>query len=417
MYWVDLVNLIIATAGLSVSVLGLLMVLNNRFADDFTKRFFIIIFILLIMYSGSSLGSNVTLLYPNEPYTALSTAFVFGESFFSSLIMPVLSLFLIWTCGRRTFKHPLFISSCVLWVLYFAMLLFNLKSGLFYYFTNDNIYHRGSLYPILLVPPVLLMLLNVNGLISFRKHLSTKNKAAFTTYFIVPAICMIVQMYFYGILMIVLGSSIAALVMFAIILSDHRAMIRKQETDLLLLQIHPHFIYNTLTHIYYLCDSDPQAAQSVIGSFTTYLRKNFSALSNNDLSTFDEELEHTKAYLSVIKARYNDLINIEYDIKHKDFHLPPLTLEPIVENAVKHGVDPEFETLNIKIISEQKDKVNIVTVINDGPAYKPAEDDGIHVGLNNVKERLELMCGGTLSIEPGDDGAGAVVTIRVPEAF
>ena len=415
MYWVDLLNMIIVSLGLAVSIIGFVLSSLSSFADSFSKRFFIVIFITLILYAGSSLGSNISLLYPGHPYTTASVIFVFAESLFSSMAMPMLTLYLLRSCNKRSFTHPLFITALVLWLLYFAILVFNLKSGSFYYITGDNVYHRGAYYPVLLFPPVLLMLINLAALILFHKCLSVRNRIAFSIYLAIPFICMVIQMIFYGILAIVLGTSISTFAMLIFIVLEHRKLMRKQQADLLMFQVRPHFIYNTLTHIYYLCDSDPGAVQDVIGSFTTYLRKNFSAINSSSLSTFEEELEHTKAFLSVIKARYGNLINIEYDIRHTDFRLPPLTLEPIVENAVKHGVDPEYDALNIKIISEKKDKMNIITVINSGPAFKPAEDGSVHVGLENVANRLNIMCRGTITTTQGEDGTGAVVTITVPQ--
>lgn len=415
MYWVDLLNIIIVSLGLAVSIIGLVLSSLSIFADSFSKRFFIAMFITLILYSGCALGSNIALLYPGHPYTAASVMFVFCESLFSSTAMPMLTLYFLLSCNKRSYNHPLFITALVLWLLYFAMLVFNLKTGVFYYFTADNVYHRGEYYPLLLFPPVLLMLINLIAVIRFHKMLSVRNRIAFSIYLAIPIICMVIQMIFYGILAIVLGTSISTFTMLIFIILEHRKMMKKQEAELLLFQVRPHFIYNTLTHIYYLCDSDPGAAQEVIGSFTTYLRKNFSAINSSSLSTFDEELEHTKAFLSVIKARYGDLINIEYVIRNTDFRLPPLTLEPIVENAVKHGVDPEYDALNIKIISENKDKMNIITVINSGPAFKPAEDGTVHVGLDNVRKRLNILCGGTITITQGEDGTGAVVMISVPQ--
>ena len=103
-----------------------------------------------------------------------------------------------------------------------------------------------------------------------------------------------------------------------------------------------------------------------------------------------------------------------YDLADTVFSLPPLTLEPIVENAVKHGMDPDLDTLHILIRTRAAGNGHEITVINNGAALDLAESDGEGVGLKNVSDRLARMCGGTLRITPRD-GGGAMVTLWIPQ--
>ncbi len=239
---------------------------------------------------------------------------------------------------------------------------------------------------------------------------------------------MILQMLFYGILLIVLGTSVSIMIMFAYIVSDQikknirqSSKIAEQKLFITTLQMRPHFIYNTLSNIYYLCDIDPKKAKLLIGNFTTYLQKNFHAMTKQEPIPFEEELLHTKAFLEVAKVRYEDMISVEYNAGFTSFRLPPLTLEPIVENAVKHGLDPEADMLNIFIRTEHRDGEIRIVVENDGVSYSE-EDDATsengayseHIGLKNVRDRLKAMCNGTLDIRQRD-GGGTVVTIIVPD--
>jgi LytS/YehU family sensor histidine kinase len=165
----------------------------------------------------------------------------------------------------------------------------------------------------------------------FRKknELSRRQFIAFLLYIIIPIVSMLIQMFFYGILFIVIGTVISSIILFAsIVISqinayiDEKALNEVYLTDILLLQMRPHFIYNTMSSIYYLCDLDPKKAQTVVRDFSIYLKKNFSAVSKRELIPFTDELEHTRAYLAIEKARYEKLLFVEYDIQNMNFHLP-----------------------------------------------------------------------------------------------
>ena len=183
-------------------------------------------------------------------------------------------------------------------------------------------------------------------------------------------------------------------------------------------EIRPHFIHNTLTSIYILCGEDPEKAQKIIADFTTYLHANFSAISATEPTAFEKELEHVKAYLAVESALYEDRLTIEYDLRYTDFRLPPLTLQPIVENAVKYTVGIGQPQAHITISTCNENGNTLISVTDNGKGFNPPpsspKDDGeVHVGLSNVRDRLEMMCGGTLEISSGPEG-GTVVRICIP---
>ena len=228
-------------------------------------------------------------------------------------------------------------------------------------------------------------------------------------------------MTFYGLYTVVFGTTLAALFLYIFIQVDQVARrtrqqeeIARQHASIMVLQMRPHFIYNTLMSIYYLCRQDVEKAQQVILDFSSYLRQNFAAIVREETIPFTEELEHTRAYLAVEKARYEDTLFVDFDTPFTNFRLPPLTLQPIVENAVKHGLDPELEPLRITVQTRETEGGFRILVADNGPGYAPAADDEPHIALNNIRERLKLMCGGTLDIRPGE-GAGTVVTVTVPD--
>lgn len=175
----------------------------------------------------------------------------------------------------------------------------------------------------------------------------------------------------------------------------------------------PHFIYNAMTSIHYLCDQDPQRAKQVTMDFTSYLRRNFAAIAGKDAIPFLEELEHTRAYLAVEQAQFEDDLVVAYDVPHTSFRIPPLTLQPIVENAVKHGMDPENVPFHVWVWTRQTDAGSEVVVEDDGPGFDAAVADDPRTTLANIRQRLEMMCGGALAIAPRDGGC-TKVTVMVP---
>lgn len=425
--WIDIVDLCIASMGFTVAVMGLLLSIHAQFMENWIKKYFTIVFGITIAYIVSDYTSQISLIFLGRDFRLLSKAAVFSESFFSSLLMPVLAVYMLHLIGEKI-THTFFYVVSILWGTYILLLLATQFTDYIYYITDENVYYRGPLYPVLLVPPVLLMIANLIFLQYNRDRFSQKESLSLRLYILIPLFSMILQMLFYGILIIVLGTSVSIMIMFANIMSDQieknirqSSKIAEQRLLITTLQMRPHFIYNTLSNIYYLCDIDPEKAKTLIGNFTTYLQKNFHAITKQEPIPFEEELLHTKAYLEVAKVRYEGMINVKCDTAYTSFRLPPLTLEPIVENAVKHGLDPESDSLNIFIKTEHENGTIRIVVENDGVNYSEKEDSTAeestgseHIGLNNVRNRIKAMCNGTLDIEPRN-GSGTVVTIVIPE--
>jgi sensor histidine kinase YesM len=190
------------------------------------------------------------------------------------------------------------------------------------------------------------------------------------------------------------------------------------QASILVLQMRPHFIYNTMTSIYYLCEQDPKKAMKTIDDFTNYLRKNFSAVAKRGTIPFSEELSHVRTYLEIEKTRFEGNLFVDFDIPYTSFRIPPLTLQPIVENSVKYGVDPELDPLHITISTREVSSGSEITVSDTGPGFPEnqefeKDDREPHIALNNIRERLALLCDGTLTISPGEEG-GTVVKIFIP---
>lgn len=185
---------------------------------------------------------------------------------------------------------------------------------------------------------------------------------------------------------------------------------------MMLSQIRPHFIYNTLTTIKYLCKKDPEQAAETVDQFSNYLRGNLDSLTDQKMIPFRKELDHVKNYLAIEKKRFEERVQVVWKIEQTGFQVPPLVLQPLVENAVKHGIMKKVEGGTITISTYQKENMQYIVVEDDGVGYDArweTEHSESHVGIRNTRSRLKSMCGGSLRIE-GAPGKGTTAVITIP---
>jgi signal transduction histidine kinase len=182
----------------------------------------------------------------------------------------------------------------------------------------------------------------------------------------------------------------------------------------MLSQIQPHFLYNSLLSIQALCRIDPNIAHQAVGEFSKYMRGNIDSLSVSKPIPFAKELEHVEHYLALEKMRFGNKLEIIYDINVQDFMLPVLTLQPIVENAVRHGVMKLSKGGAVLIKTEETENMFLITVTDNGIGFRESKEERIHVGLENVRYRLASMCAGRLEIENKIEG-GTTVKILIPK--
>jgi len=420
MEWNMRANIGIAGAAIAIAIIGLILSLGTRYTKKEFKKYLVVIFSMLTAYTLSNfILWNVTEV-EGYGYMIVSYICLFCESLFSSMILPVLNRFLLYCAGENIRNKPLVYIIDLLWMVYFVLLVIAQFTKWIYYYTPDNEYFRGPLYSVLLIPLVLLMVVNIFALFKYRTELSRRYRIAFAVYFLVPLLCMVVQMFYSTVLMTVLGSAISALIMLWIIVLDQMERsvaqahkIAQQRASINVLQMRPHFIYNTMMGIYYLCDQSPAKAKQVTLDFTTYLRKNFAAIASENTVPFKDELEHTRAYLAVEQAQFEDSLFISFDTPHTLFRVPPLTLQPIVENAVKHGLKSSSDPIHISVVTRQTNTASEIIVEDDGAGFDPVDDNEPHIALNNIRERLEMMCRGKLMIAPRE-GGGTSVTVMIP---
>lgn len=191
------------------------------------------------------------------------------------------------------------------------------------------------------------------------------------------------------------------------------------EVNLMVSQIRPHFVYNTLSSIAMLCKLDPDTAYEATINFSDYLRGNMDALKQTEPVPFSRELKHLKKYLYIEKLRFQDKLNIIYDIEAEDFPVPLLSIQPLVENAVKHGVGMKEEGGTVSIATRDVGDAYEVVITDDGVGFDPSQvpvDEGrSHVGMANTKKRLMEQCGAFVTVESAP-GKGTTARIRLPKS-
>lgn len=162
---------------------------------------------------------------------------------------------------------------------------------------------------------------------------------------------------------------------------------------LLQAQIEPHFLFNTLSNILSLIDTDPDRGKSMLMDLIQYLRTSLSR-TRHDLITVRQEMEIIQAYLNIQKIRMGERLRYTIALPEtlQDHPFPPMLIQPLIENAVKHGLEPQIEGGEILIKGEETDDVIRIEIADTGSGFKSFSETG--VGLSNVRERLRLLYAG-----------------------
>ena len=193
------------------------------------------------------------------------------------------------------------------------------------------------------------------------------------------------------------------------------AKLAESRISTMMSQIRPHFIYNTLGSVEQLCKLDPPKAGELVHNFAKYLRGNFGELDNPKPILMSQEMEHVRHYINIENVRFPDM-TFTFEMKSDDFHIPALTVQPIVENAIKHGLMKLPKGGTINVVAYETDTAYCVSVVDDGVGFDTGTlfEDRAHVGLRNIRERLKVMVNGTLEIE-SEIGVGTKVLITIPK--
>lgn len=349
----------------------------------------------------------------------LSNFCEFGFGYILSFVFTIYLIFLIEREGHFIcYKKWVIIYTLISLVL----LVISQFNGMFYYINSANYYVRGSLFYISQMFGIGSMMIDVFFMCMYRKYLSQKEFIALAMYIVLPIAALLIQIQLYGVYLLLISETISIAILFLVMLSsmvkkyyDKEQEVNDMKILLMMSQIQPHFLYNTLSAIKHLCKSNPDEAANTVEDFSRYLRSNMDALSLTHCIPFSQELKHIKSYLSIEKKRFGKRLRISFDIQEENFYLPPLSVQPLVENAVKYGTLQKMEGVDICISNYCDNDYFYIKIKDNGLGFDPyhyQDDHKVHIGIEGVKKRLETMCNGLLSIK-SQRGIGTEIIISI----
>ena len=313
--------------------------------------------------------------------------------------------------------------SALLWVI-------SMFNGMYLHFDETGENFLGSLF---WLNQSLLFLLPASTMVivfKFRKALGVRETIAFMSYGIIPVLSLPMQVFWWT-TPLLLAMTLSFVLIYTVVhvgdseyAAEQEKMLAEKEKELsesrisiMLSQIQPHFLYNALTTIKHLCKKQDPRAEQVVASFAKYLRGNMDSLTNKKPIPFTNELIHLENYLAIERLRFPN-IQFIYEITASDFLIPALTVQPIVENAIRYGVTQKRGGVGTISISTREDQTAWYVVIEDnGVGFNPMSvkyDNRSHIGISNTRQRVAAMCGGTLCIESIPE-IGTTVKITLPK--
>ncbi|MDL2237375.1 histidine kinase [Christensenellaceae bacterium OttesenSCG-928-K19] len=420
-----IINISIEIFASILSLVILICVLISDNMKTHINRVFarVLIFNIAVMLSDALAFYNFGRMAPHNfamNYIGNYSTYLFSYLLIMAFSDYITTYFSTKTAVRKTALHAVY------WVcgIAIALSVVALFNGMYFVIDENNVYHRQDWYWLSQALGIIGMLINAWLIWRYRKHLNRMESFALACYIILPVIAVVIQMLVYGLVSVYVASTFTILVIYVGMQAQQAKNMQEKElalsesrVSIMISQIQPHFLYNTLVSIGALCDTDAAAAKEMTLAFSQYLRGNLDSLGQVHPIPFDKELEHVQTYLRIEQTRFEERLKVEFDISAREFMLPSLTLQPIVENAVRYGVTKRDGGGIVRIGTEEGERDWRIIVSDNGVGFDPdtaLEDGRTHVGIANVRSRLHAICDGTLEIE-STLGVGTVVTISIPK--
>lgn len=199
------------------------------------------------------------------------------------------------------------------------------------------------------------------------------------------------------------------------LLEEKETQLTMSRITTMMSQIRSHFVFNVLNAISGMCKYDPEKADETVVRFSRYLRNNIDIMEDDKNIPFLQEMERLEDYVVLEQIRFGDRIEFTTDIEADQFSIPPLILQPIVENAIKHGISKRKEGGRINLSTKDTGESIQIIVTDNGVGFSM---DALHkdtsVGLRNIRFRLYHLVGGTMDIK-STPGVGTTVTLTIPK--
>ena len=393
------------------------------------RRLSAVFMLLLFENLILSLSSGLIWIFRDPEYSVSPVICYICECLIQISYYGIMVLFLFYVAYFMQLRHVVIsrrLIGLVIGILALTAVLWCISSynGMFHRIAGHGIIIRGPYYWVGQIGGYVFFVSILLIVIKHWKILSIRERLVLTAPVILPCIGSVLRFFTNQSYYMSLSLTLSVLVYYSFVHIEQTFRAKEKEglladyrIKLMLSQIRPHFLFNTLNSIYVLCEKDPEVAQKAIGEFSEYLRGNFEGLENETVIPFSREIEHVRHYLNLEKMRFGSLLHVIYDLDGSEFMIPPLTLQPLAENAVKHGIMRKKEGGVIHISSRESKQEYVVRIADSGVGFDPdaemPSDDRLHIGLKNVKERLWQISQAVLEIE-STPGKGTIVIVHIP---
>lgn len=300
--------------------------------------------------------------------------------------------------------------------------------GAFFTIGDDNVYHRSDWHWLSSAYLMAVNTVNTVLLLKNRRLVHHSTLSCLLFYTLAPIIAGVAQVFVYGPNMVILAGMASLVVMFFEV-QQHSSRVFVERTEelarsqvevsesriaVMVSQIQPHFLFNTLDTIYGLVDEDTEKAKQAIASFSRYLRANLDSLKHTKPVPIEREMEHVRTYLELERASDETRLEYELDLQATGFEVPALSVQTLAENAIKHGLGEREH--GGKVIVRTREQLNefTVAIIDDGVGFDPDNVTSDGVGLENTRARLAAMCNGELELH-SEPNVGTTAIIHVPK--
>ena len=305
---------------------------------------------------------------------------------------------------------------------YLVLVFLSMFNGMLFQVDAHGNLMDGPYYWIAWLIDPMILLIEILVVVHYRKNLSRFGTIVMLNFGLVSLLTTGLQSIWYPVPEL-LACTLALLLMFMLFywemaknLVENERELMQSQMSLAISQIQPHFLYNTLSTIAELCRKDSAMAEEVTNRFALYLRGNLEHMGDSFPVEFSKELKHVQTYLWIEKIRFQEELQVVYDIQTEDFIIPALTVQPLVENAVKHGMMGSENVCTITIRTKCVERGYQVIIEDDGCGFDPEQvknDGRKHIGIESVRSRLKFMVGGTLTVKSAI-GKGTTVIIEIP---
>ena len=305
---------------------------------------------------------------------------------------------------------------------YLVLVFLSMFNGMLFQVDAHGNLTDGPYYWIAWLIDPMILLIEILVVVHYRKNLSRFGTIVMLNFGLVSLLTTGLQSIWYPVPEL-LACTLALLLMFMLFywemaknLVENARELMQSQMSLAISQIQPHFLYNTLSTIAELCRKDSAMAEEVTNRFALYLRGNLEHMGDSFPVEFSKELKHVQTYLWIEKIRFQEELQVVYDTQTEDFIIPALTVQPLVENAVKHGMMGSENVCTITIRTKCVERGYQVIIEDDGCGFDPEQvknDGRKHIGIESVRSRLKFMVGGTLTVKSAI-GKGTTVIIEIP---